>query len=354
MPKQKGVDKEKAKARIEKGRRAKWWQRKGSMKRGFSYADASGKKLKNKSDLERIKSLVIPPAWEFVRISPASSTAIQAVGMDTTGRVQYIYHSKFSEKQQQKKFEKIERFGKYLPQLRRETNKQLRGPGFPREKVLALMVRLINSLYMRMGGEGSAENFKTYGITTLKNNHLEIKSGGELVFEFVGKSHVKQRQVLVDAKIAKLMKKLKELGTSRKLFHYLDEDNKPRTIKPADINRYIKSLTAKEFSSKDLRTWGATLLAAIELAEIGPAEGEKQLKKNIVIAVQNVAEQLGNTPAVCRSSYIHPTVLDAYAKGIVLDKIRSKNARATRQNQRGYDPEERSLIKLFKRVNGGR
>ncbi|PYS97779.1 MAG: DNA topoisomerase [Acidobacteria bacterium] len=342
-------DKSKARATIEKGRRAKWWERKGSKSKGFFYVDHTGKKLTGAEDLERIRSLVIPPAWRHVRISPSAGSRVQAVGMDTTGRIQYLYHSKFSEKQQRKKFAKIEKFGEYLPQFRKVTNDDISLEGFPKEKVLAVMMRLINSLYIRVGTEKSARHYRTYGITTLKNAHLEIKRGGQLVFDFVGKSHIKHRKVLVDEELASVMKELKELGAARKLFHYLDENGKPRPIKPSDVNSYIKAATAPEFSSKDFRTWGGTLLAAIELAQIGKAEDPRQLKSNIVRAVKKVAEELGNTPTVARSSYIHPTILIDYEKGVTLDEFRPKKIRRIRRVETDYEPEEKALLRLLNR-----
>ena len=340
-----------AKQTIAKGRRAKWIRRRGSKERGFFYTDASGKKVTDEATLERIRLLVIPPAWSSVRISPAASSAIQAVGLDTTGRVQYLYNAKFTEKQQRKNYEKIVRFGEYLPRLRAVTNEHISLSGFPREKVLAVMMRLINYLYIRIGAELSARHYRTYGITTLQNKHLEIKSGGQLIFEFVGKSHVKHRKVLVDEELAAVMKELKQLGGARKLFHYVDESGKARTIKPADINRYIKEATSPEFSSKDFRTWGGTLLAAVALADIGKAEDEQEVKRNIVRAVKSVAEQLGNTPTVCRSSYIHPTVLTAYQAGITLDEFRPKTNRRIHRMEADYEPEEKALLRMLK-ANG--
>jgi len=340
-------DPTKARETIEKGRRAKWWQRKGAKSRGFFYTDFSGKKITDENALERIKSLVIPPAWRHVRISPSAGSRIQAVGMDTTGRIQYIYHPKFSEKQQRRKFAKIEKFGEHLPQFRKVTNDHISLEGFPREKVLAVMMRLINSLYIRVGTEKSAHHYRTYGITTLQNKHLEIKRGGQLVFDFVGKSHIKHRKVLVDEELASVMKDLKQLGAARKLFHYVDDNGKPRPIKPADINAYIKQATAPEFSSKDFRTWGGTLLAATALAEIGKADEERQVKSNIVKAIKDVAEQLGNTPTVCRASYVHPTVIKAYESGITLDEFRPKTKRRIHRVESDYEPEEKALLRLL-------
>ncbi len=344
-------DARKAKENIEKGKRAKWWKRQGSKSKGFHYADAAGKKITDEKHLERIKSLVIPPAWKYVRICPFATSNLQAVGMDTTGRIQYLYHSKFSEKQQQKKFAKIEKFGEHLPKLRELTNRHLELEGFPREKVLALMMRLINSLYIRVGTEKSVKHYKTYGITTLQNRHLEIGKKGELIFSFVGKHHIKHRKVLVDKDLASVMNDLKNIGGARKLFNYLDESGKPHPIKPSDINNYLKNATAPEFSAKDFRTWGGTLLAALELAEIGCCDDEKTLKKNILSAVKKVSEQLGNTPTVCRSSYIHPTVLKSYESGVTLAEFIPRKQRRINRIQNELDIEEKALMKLFQTVS---
>src|SRR5580765_2699331 len=178
---------------VEKGRRAKWFRRKGSKAKGFQYVNFRGRKLTDEETLERIRSLVVPPAWRFVRISPSPNSPLQAIGVDTTGRIQYLYHPKFSERQQRKKFDKIVRFGETLPKFRKMTNEHLALEGFPREKVLAVMMRLINSLYFRVGTEKSARHYKTYGITTLQNKHLRISKGCELIFDYVGKSHIKHR-----------------------------------------------------------------------------------------------------------------------------------------------------------------
>lgn len=341
-------DKKSARETIEKGRRAKWWQRKGGKSKGFQYVDAGGKVIKDEVNLERIKSLVIPPAWKFVRISPSANSNPQAVGMDTTGRVQYLYSQKFRAKQEKKKFQKIEKFGEYLPKLRRITNEHLSLEGFPREKVLAVMMRLINSLYIRLGTEKSVRHYKTYGITTLQNRHLEVKRGGKLVFSFVGKHHVEHRKVLVDKELAAVMQDLKAIGGARKLFNYLDENGKPRPIKPKDINEYLKTATAPEFSAKDFRTWGGSLLTALELADLGAGGDEKEINKNICHAVKKVSEQLGNTPTVCRASYIHPTIFKTYEKGITLDEFTPKKKREIHRIEAEYEPEEKALMKLFK------
>ncbi len=331
----------------EKSRRAKWWRRDGTMRRGFTYFTHDGKKISDSVSLERIQLLVIPPAWQHVRISPSAGGRLQAVGIDTRGRIQYIYHAKFADAQQQKKFKRIEKFGEHLPNLRRVTNEHISLKGFPAEKVLAIMVRLINSLYIRMGTDKSVNHFRTYGITTLRNRHVTVHSKGRVTFQFVGKSHIKHRKVLVDPHLASLIGRLTGFGRGGKLFQYTNGDGTIHAVRPSQINEYIKSITAPEFSAKDFRTWGASLLAATELAEIGTANDEKELQKNIVKAVKKVSAELGNTPSVCRKSYIHPIILKAYTKGLVLDSFTPRRFRQAKEIESELVPEEVSLLKLF-------
>ena len=282
-----------------------------------------------------------------MRICPGPRGKIQAVGVDAAGRIQYIYHPGFANRQQQKKFSKIEKFGENLPKLRKKTNQDIRLKGMPRDKVLAMMIRLVNSLYIRMGGESSASTFRTYGITTLRNDHFSIRNDCELVFDFVGKSQIRHRKVLVDKTFAELMSQIRRLGTKKKLFHYLDEDGNAKPIKPDDLNRYLKGATSVEFSLKDFRTWGASLLAAKHLAKIGLGETQTEIKKNIVKAIKDVAEELGNTPAVCRASYVHPAIISAYERGVTINDFTGSSNRSIKRLVR-LEPEEKALIKLFK------
>jgi DNA topoisomerase I len=330
----------------EKGPRAKWWRRRGSKNRGFWYEGSNGKRIEDEEAIQRIKSLVIPPAWTQVRISPSSRTPIQAVGMDTSGRIQYKYNPTFAARRQQKKYDKIVRFGEVLPSLRKLTNEHISQGELSKEQVLAVVVRLINDLYFRVGSESSVKRYRTYGITTLRNHHLEIKRGGQLVFSFVGKHHIRHRRILVDPELASLMTEIKKIG-GPKLFEYYDAEGKVRPITPRDVNEYIKAATGPEFSAKDFRTWGGTLQAAVELAEIGCPENERQAKKNIVWAVKRVAEHLGNTPTVCRSCYVHPAVFEKYEQGVTLDQIRRRVERSIKRICCEYDVEEVALLKLL-------
>ena len=315
---------------------------------------ADGRPLEDEAALERVRALVIPPAWRDVRISPSPRGSLQAIGLDQAGRVQRIYHPSFVARRARRKYEKIERFGEALPGLRRKANEDLAREGLGKERVLAVVVRLINDLYFRVGSEESVKRYRTYGVTTLRNRHLEIGRRGRLLFTFTGKHHIKHRRLLVDEELAALVRDIKSLGGS-KLFQYVGEDGKPHPVSPRDVNDYIKAAAGPEFSAKDFRTWGGTLLAAVELAELGCCEDGRSAKRNVVAAVKRVAERLGNTPSVCRSCYVHPKVLEAYVRGRSIEEFRPRGARRViRRQQPDYSVEELALLKLLRaQRNGG-
>src|SRR5215207_3847561 len=341
---------------VTRDRRARWWRRTGSKSRGFRYELADGRPVEDEAALERIRALVVPPAWREVRISPSPRGALQAIGVDKLGRVQRIYHPTFVARRARRKYAKIERFGEVLPALRRRANEDIAREGLGKERVLAVVVRLINDLYFRVGSEESVRRYRTYGVTTLRNRHLEIKPGGHLEFDFTGKHHVKHRRILVDEELAALVRDIKSIGGAR-LFEYVGEDGKVRAVTPRDVNDYIKAAAGAEFSAKDFRTWGGTLLTAVELAELGCREDERRAKQNVVAAVKRVAERLGNTPSVCRSCYIHPKVLEAYERGRTIEEFRPRRARRLiHGRQPDYSVEELALLKLLrarKNGNGG-
>ena len=343
----KSNDAQAASAMVDRGARSKWWRRHGTKKRGFWYEDHTGRRITDEAQLERIRQLVLPPAWQHVRIAPSPRSRLQAVGIDTAGRIQYKYHAAFAARQQLKKYAKVERFGQALPALRRLTNEHIALEGFPRERVLAIVIRLINYLYLRVGSELSVKRYRTYGVTTFRNRHIEIKNNGQLIFSFVGKHHIHHRRIIVDEELAAVMRDLKALG-GPKLFEYVDDEGKIKSITPRDVNEYIKAVAGPEFSAKDFRTWGGSLLAAVQLAEIGEADSEREVKHNLTQAVKQVAAHLGNTPTVCRSCYIHPTVLKSYEAGVTLEAFRPKRSRKIRRLQPEYEPEELALLKLFR------
>ncbi len=341
-------DIEKSRATAIRGGRSRWFERKGSNSSRFYYLDHEGKRLG--SDLtDRIKSLVIPPAWKHVRINPKAKGRIQAVGIDAKGRVQYIYETSYAERQQRVKYSKITKFGEQIPKLIDRTNTDINSEGLSKDKVLAVVMRLINSLYFRVGSDLSVMHYKTFGITTIQKRHLRIGRKGKLEFEFVGKSHVLHRKIFVDAELAAIVKEIAAIKRGRKLFRYIDEEGKAKAVTPADVNRYIKTATSTDYTAKDLRTWGGTLLTAVGLAEHGCCDDETENKKRIVQVIKSVAEELGNTPTVCRGSYVHPAVLKAYEKGMTITEFLPSKQRKIKRLKTGHLPEERALIKLLKK-----
>lgn len=325
-------------------RTAKWWRRRGSKERGFWYQTADGKRIAEPKALARIKSLVIPPAWTDVRIAAAPRASIQAIGHDSRGRAQYLYHPKFVEQHESEKFARVPILGAMQSLIRRRTRRHLNASHLTKESVLAAIVRLITKLHFRVGSEKSVRHYKTYGITTLRSSHVTVghDSSGKAAtveFNFVGKHHIRHRKVLRDRELADLVAQLKALPGSR-LFKYVTEDGSLRVIRPKDVNDYIKRVAAPEFTSKDFRTWAATLHAARELSKLGVASTKTEQKRRIVAAIRSVADRLGNTVSVCRSSYIHPAVLRAYELGRTLsDYLRPKKRRAM--------TEEQALIKML-------
>ncbi|HYN84870.1 MAG TPA: hypothetical protein VER32_06440 [Pyrinomonadaceae bacterium] len=337
---------------VAKGR-ARWWRRRGSKRAGFWYETHDGGRVTDAEALERIRTLAVPPAWQDVLISPRPKSALQAIGIDAAGRVQRVYHTAFAARRQRRKYEKIVRFGERLPALRQRANEDIARPDLSRERVLAVVVSLINELYFRVGSEESVRRYRTYGVTTLRSRHLEIKRGGQLVFSFTGKHHIRHRRILADTELASLMQEIRSLKGGR-LFKYVAEDGRVRAITPRDVNDYIKQSLGPEFSAKDFRTWGGTILAAIELAELGASGDERAAKSNVLRAVRKVAEHLGNTPAVCRSCYVHPAVIESYLKGTTIEEFRPRRERRLHQRQHPeYDPEELALLKLLRAHTNG-
>ncbi len=331
---------------MERGGRAQWWHRKGAKEDGFWYEDAKGRRVTDEEQLARIAHLAIPPGYTEVRVAPSSHSNLQAIAVDSSGRIQYRYHIDYAACQARKKFEKIEHFGEHLPKLRHVSNQHIAEEGLGKNRVLAVVTRLINDLYFRLGSEDSVEQYKTYGITSLRNYHLHELDESHLLFQFTGKHHIHQRRILVDGALVELMREIRAIPGVR-LFNYLDAEGNPRPITPTDVNHYIKSAMGSAFSAKDFRTWGGTLQAAIALAEMGKPENDKQAKHNIVETAKIVADRLGNTPSVCRESYIHPVVFERYQQGITLRDFRPAAQRVIRRHHEEYTLEEVELIKLF-------
>jgi DNA topoisomerase I len=292
-------------------------RRLGSKERGFFYRyPGTDETVREERVLARIENLKVPPAWEEARIARSTSAKVQAIGYDSAGRLQYLYHPKYRERKEHEKFERILRFSEALPQMRYTTSAHLRRKKLNREKVLATMTRLMNAAYFRVGDERYARKNRTYGIATLRRKHLRVE-GDTMVFEYTGKWGQVQRKVVTDAKLRRIVQECAALP-GYEIFKYLDESGEVRGAKARDLNAYVKEVMGEEFTPKDFRTWAGTLFAAVKLAELGATEDLEQAEKNVLEAVDDVAQRLGNTRDIARASYISPRVIDHYMEGSVI------------------------------------
>jgi DNA topoisomerase-1 len=317
------------------------YRRAGKTTKTFTYKDTHGRAIGDGSTLERIRSLGIPPAWKDVWICPHPGGHIQATGIDARGRKQYRYHSRWRTARDETKFHRTIAFGKALPMIRKTTAAHLRLKGLPREKVLALIVQLLEKTLIRVGNEEYARENKSYGLTTMLDDHVTFNKG-VVKFEFRGKSGVDHSILLHDARLAKIIKECQDLP-QQELFAYLDEDGNEVDVKSNDVNDYLREITGQHFTAKDFRTWSATVLAAKALQEIEKFDSKAQAKKNVIHAVESVARRLGNTRSVCRKSYIHPAVLEAYMDGSLLDTLEQR-ARTEMKKLHSMTPEEAAVL----------
>ena len=281
--------------------------------RGFRYIDADGNQIRDRATLKRIRSLVIPPAWTDVWICADENGHIQATGRDDRGRKQYRYHPRWREVRDHTKFDRMIQFGEALPRIREQVASDLRRHGLPREKVLAAVVALLGSTFIRVGNPEYARENESYGLTTMRDEHVTIR-GEKLHFEFRGKSGVDHEVDLRDRKLAKVVKRCQELP-GQALFQFTDEAGSTHAVTSSDVNAYLKEITGESFTAKDFRTWGGTTLALLAFHDLPPFENKTQGRKTLVQMFKTVASQLGNTVAVCRKYYVHPAVTDAYQTG---------------------------------------
>lgn len=315
----------------------------------FSYWDKDDKRISNKDIIRRIKSIGIPPAYEKVWICPTANGHIQATGFDARGRKQYRYHPKWRELRDQTKYEHTMEFAAALPQLRKRVAADLKREGLPREKVLATVVSLLEKTLIRVGNAEYAASNKSYGLTTMRRRHVDVK-GATLRFEFTGKSGKQWKLKVEDKRIASVVKRCADIP-GHELFKYLGDNNEPHMVDSGEVNAYIQDITRQDFTAKDFRTWAGTVLAALALSEYKKYDSEAQAKRNVVEAIEKVAKQLGNTPAICRKCYVHPEVLNAYMSGDLIKMIESKIAdRFKRQYARLTGDEVRVLAFLTKRL----
>lgn len=282
----------------------------------FIYHDIQGAKLIEPSIVNRIESLKIPPAWEQVWISPLKNSHIQAVGIDEKGRKQYIYHPDWIALSQEKKFNKMLFFSGVLPEIRKKTSSDMALSGLSQEKVLATIVWLLEHTYIRIGNEEYAKENQHYGLTTLRNKHVDIE-GSQVTFRFVGKSGKEHEVSVSHPRVARTIRKLEALP-GYELFQYINDEGKRHQVTSEEVNDYLQGLTGEAISAKDFRTWGGTVLSATTLYRIGDAPTQKDAEKNITQSVKLVSKQLGNTPMVCRTYYIHPAIPKTYQEKILV------------------------------------
>jgi len=309
------------------------------------YLDAKGATVEDEATLKRIKSLVIPPAWTEVWICPQANGHLQATGRDARGRKQYRYHPKWRNVRDEVKYERMINFGKALPTIRAEVDKALKQPGLPRQKMLATIVYLLEATMMRVGNEEYARTNKSFGLTTLRNRHVKV-DGSDVEFKFRGKSGVYHKIHVHDRRLARIIRSTRDLP-GQELFQYLDEDGETHSIDSSDVNDYLRTITGEDYTAKDFRTWSGTVLAALALQEFEKFDSETQAKKNIVRAIESVAEKLGNTPSICRKCYVHPAVLDAYLEGSVLEALRERTEQTLSEDLHALQPEEAAVLAML-------
>lgn len=321
------------------------WTRVGSRKH-FRYEDARGNRITDPVQLERIESLVIPPAWKDVWITPRSGARLQATGVDAAGRRQYLYHPEFRARQEQAKYDKLIRFAEKLPALRAAMSEHLDGEEYSSEWTSAVAVRLINLGWFRVGSERYAKKYRTFGITTLNKNHANVR-GSRVAFRYRGKRRLLVHTAVADEELAGAIKALLELPGGRRLFRYVT-DGERFNLSARKLNEYIDEHMGEEFSAKDFRTWGGTLTAAIAFAEHGIPETETEAKRVIAATMRSVGEKLGNTAAVARSSYVSPAVIEQYLDGRTIDDFRPRHLRVVGARDTGLDREEQALLSLLR------
>jgi DNA topoisomerase-1 len=321
-------------------------RRLGSKEKGFFYRyPGTGDTVREERVLARIENLKVPPAWQDARIARSPSAKVQAIGYDSAGRLQYLYHPKYRQRKEREKFERIVRFSEALPEMRRITNNHLRHKYLDRQKVLATMARLMNAAYFRVGEERYAKKNRTYGIATLRRKHLSIE-GDTLIFEYTGKWGQQQRKVVTDARLRRVVEECVELP-GYEVFKYYDDAGEIRDVKSRDLSAYVKEIMGDEFTPKDFRTWAGTLFAAVKLAELGATEDPQRAEKNVLAAMDDVAKRLGNTRDIARASYISPRVIDHYMEGSVIAYYGEKLEEVIVAEQEDLTEGERALLELL-------
>jgi DNA topoisomerase-1 len=315
--------------------------------RGFRYVDPQGRTIDDRETFARIKALAIPPAWEEVWICPRPDGHIQATGRDDKGRKQYRYHQRWREVRDESKYDRMIAFARALPKIRRRVARDLARPGMPREKVLAAVVRLLETTMIRVGNAEYARKNRSYGLTTLHGRHARV-AGSVIRFRFRGK-HGKVHDIdLEDRHLAGIVRRCQELP-GQELFGYVDDDGEVRDVASEDVNDYLRATSGESFTAKDFRTWAGTVLASLALQEFEAVGTKAEARRNIVRAIESVSERLGNTPAVCRKCYVHPAVLDAYLDGTMIESLKRRADQAMARSLPRLRAEEAAVLALLQR-----
>jgi DNA topoisomerase-1 len=313
--------------------------------KGFTYLKPDGAKVADKATLDRIKSLAIPPAYTDVWICAKANGHIQATGRDAKGRKQYRYHPAFREVRESTKYEHMLEFARGLPAIRKTIDEHMSLRGLPREKVLATVVHLLENTLIRVGNADYVKQNKSYGLTTLRDPHVKVE-GGELRFQFKGKSGKTWKLQVKDRRIARIVKACQDLP-GQDLFQYLDDNGEQQSVTSADVNAYLKEITGRDITAKDFRTWAGTVLAALALKEFEEFDSEAKAKKNIRAAIEKVSGRLGNTPSICRKCYVHPEVFSSYMDGELLLEVKEEIETELREDLPSLKPEEAAVLTLL-------
>ncbi|WP_283188158.1 DNA topoisomerase IB [Pseudomonas sp. PMCC200344] len=298
----------------------------------FCYFDPAGQRITDQDEIKRINALAVPPAYTDVWICADPRGHLQATGRDARGRKQYRYHPRWREVRDADKYSRLRDFGLALPKLRKQLEALLAAPGFSRDKVMATVITLLDATLIRVGNTQYARDNRSYGLTTLRNRHVEV-NGNAILFQFRGKSGVEHQITVKDRRLARIIKRCLEIP-GQNLFQYLDENGERHTVSSSDVNAYLQTLTGADFTAKDYRTWAGSALALAVLRDL-QWEPESDAKRHVVEMVKNVAKQLGNTPAVCRKCYIHPAVLDGFLLGALAELPRPRARKGLRAEEVG-------------------
>lgn len=322
-------------------------RREGTKASGFTYVTAGGGEVTDEETIARIRSLRIPPAWREVRIARSDRAELQAIGLDAAGRTQYLYHPRFRQKREQEKFLRVVHFGELLPRLRSRVTADLRRPGLGRSTVTAAVVRILDQGFLRIGNAKSARERETFGLTTIRREHVRI-SGDVVTFRYMGKWNRMQEHRVEDAGVASVIRRLRRVSSDQEQLFCWVENGRVLPLKDRHVNEYIQAAIGDQYSAKDFRTWGGTLVCSMALAVLGQAETKTERKRRARRAVQSTAEILGNTPTVCRASYICPRLLDDYQDGQPVDSLHKPRTRGNPIARAGHSPEERGLLRFFR------